>query len=74
MRNRRDRFVALAEARTNKALHDLRLIGNLANRNNYEYDAGDVKKIMRALETELTVLKDRFNQAERLAPAPFTLQ
>ena len=37
MESKRERFVRLAEARTNKTIDMIRLIGNLSNRNNYKH-------------------------------------
>ena len=63
MRDRRERFVSLAEARTEKALHAIRLLGNLANRSNYEYHDGDVEQILKALEKEIRNLKTTFQDS-----------
>jgi hypothetical protein len=52
--------VRLAEARTRKAIRDLRLIGNLSNRSNYSYGEEDVRKIFRALTEELRRAQRRF--------------
>ena len=60
MRDRRKKFVELAEARVNRAIKDLRLIGNLSNRSAYEYDEEDGRKIFRALQKELDAAKARF--------------
>lgn len=60
MIDKRSRFVELAEKRVNRAINDLRLIGNLANRHNYEYTDADARKIVVALDAELKVLKQRF--------------
>lgn len=60
MSRRRERFVVLAEKRVTRAIKDLRLIGNLANKSNYEYEDRDVDKILRTLEIELRALKRRF--------------
>lgn len=60
MRHRRQKFIALAEKRVTRTIKDLRLIGNLANKSNYEYDNRDIEKIMKVLEGELRVLKRRF--------------
>lgn len=60
MNKRRDRFVELAQKRVVRAIKDLRLIGNLANRSNYHYDKPDVEKILRTLDQELKVLRRRF--------------
>lgn len=64
METKRDRFVRLAENRTNKLINMFRLLGNLSNRNNYEYSDEDVKKIFAALEKELKTAKDKFNAVE----------
>lgn len=60
MRDKRGKFVELAEARVSRAIKDIRLIGNLANKNAYEYSEGDVKKIFRALQKECDSAKSRF--------------
>jgi len=60
--HRRERFVALAEKRVTRAIKDIRLIGNLANRSNYSYEDTDVKKIVSALDTELRNLKQQFEK------------
>ena len=57
---KRDRFVRLAEARTNKILEMMRLLGNCSSRSNYEYSDEDIKKIFSALERELKNTKNRF--------------
>ena len=59
-REKRDKFVELANKRVTKALKDLRLIGNLSNRRTYDYTDEDVKKITRALQRELDAIKVRF--------------
>lgn len=64
METKRERFVRLAENRTNKLINMMRLLGNLANRNNYEYSDEDVKKIFNTLEKELKAAKDKFNAVE----------
>lgn len=61
MKNKREKFVKLAEARVNKAIKDIRLVGNLANKNNYEYENGDTQKIFKALQKELDAAKSRFS-------------
>ena len=56
----RERFVTLAEKRVARAIKDMRLIGNLSNRSNYTYTDEDVKKIIAALNAELSNMKRRF--------------
>ncbi len=63
-RDRRERFVSLAEARTSKALQAIRLIGNLSNRSNYQYSDHDVNQIIRALNQEISDLRKRFKSDE----------
>lgn len=63
MRDSRARFIALAEARTDKALNAIRLVGNLSNRSNYDYTEAEVTQIVRALEGEIKSLKARFADA-----------
>lgn len=58
--SKRDRFVRIAEARVNKILSMMSLLGNCSNRNNYEYSQEDVKAIISTLEKELEVLKKKF--------------
>lgn len=60
MRNKRKKFIDLAEARVNRAIKDIRLIGNLANKSSYDYEDDDAKEIFRALQKELDTAKSRF--------------
>ena len=60
MRDRREKFVELAEKRVGKAIDMLRLIGNLSNSSNYEFDEEDVSKILGALDGEMRRLRSRF--------------
>jgi hypothetical protein len=60
MRDKRGKFVELANNRVNRAIKDLRLIGNLSNRSAYEYTEDDVRKIARVLQRELDHMKARF--------------
>ena len=57
---KRERFKKVAVARTNKILNDLRLLGNCSNKNNYQYDEKDLKKIFSAIENELKKTKAKF--------------
>jgi len=60
VRDKRQKFIQLAEARVARALNDIRLIGNLSNRSAYEYADDDIRKIFRALQKELDAAKSRF--------------
>ena len=59
-RDKRSKFVELATRRVNRAIRDLRLVGNLSNAAAYDYTEDDVKKIARALQRELDSIKARF--------------
>lgn len=61
MNKRRERFINVGERRVNNALKAINLIGNLANKSNYEYSPGEIKKIEKALKTELTNTMDKFH-------------
>lgn len=73
MRDRRERFVSLAEARTDRALNAIRLLGNLSNRSNYDYSDADVAKIIKALEAEMRTLKARFAESAGARDRKFRL-
>ncbi len=64
MENKRDRFVRLAEARTNKTIDMIRLLGNCANKSNYDYTEADVQKIFSTIEKELKSAKMKFSLNE----------
>lgn len=60
-----DKFRRLAQTRVNRAINDIRLIGNLSNRNNYDYTSEEVDKIFRALDSELKQVRARFLEGAR---------
>ena len=60
MSDKRDNFIRLAEGRVTRAIDSIRVIGNLSNRSNYEYTEEDSKKIIEALQSEISALKAQF--------------
>tara|TARA_B110000444_G_C18630914_1_gene496779 strand:+ start:256 stop:501 length:246 start_codon:yes stop_codon:yes gene_type:complete len=58
----RDRFEKLAPIRMQAALKYLRLIGNLSNKNNYEYSDTEANKIMNDLKLAFEDLRAKFAQ------------
>lgn len=72
-RNKRQKFKELAEKRVTKALKDIKLVGNLANRANYEYDKSDAQKIVSALEKEVRIVKARFEDTDSDQSVTFKL-
>jgi len=53
-------FKRLAGNRTNNVIRNLRLLGNLSNKNNYSYTEQDFKRIFGIVENELRLAKSRF--------------
>lgn len=57
---KREKFVRLAEARTNKTIEMLRLLGNCSSKANYEYTDDDIRKIFSTIDKEVKNTKNRF--------------
>lgn len=72
--SKRERFVRLAEARTNKILDMIQLLGNCANANTYEYTQQDVDQIFSAIEAELREAKKKYQKVESNRTSKFTLK
>ena len=70
-RIKREKFIKLAERRTNKAIKAIELIGNLGKRSVYEYGAPDAEKIIAALDQAVDNLKTRLDGEK--SPASFKL-
>jgi hypothetical protein len=51
--NKRDNFKRIAEARTNKIIDGISLLGNLSNHSFYEYTDEEIEKIFAAIQAEL---------------------
>ncbi len=71
---KRERFVRLAEARTNKILDMMKLLGNCSSKSNYEFTDEDVKKIFGVLERELKNTRNKFNGTDIQKEDRFTLE
>ena len=69
----RKKFVELAEKRVNRALKDIKLIGNLSNRSNYSYENNDAKAIIAALNKAVSEVKARFDRKGDEAESVFKL-
>lgn len=70
---KREKFVRLAEARTNKIIDMLQLLGNCSNSSAYDYSQEDVDKIFSAIESEVKEARKKFNKIERKKSTRFTL-
>ena len=60
METKKERFVRIAENRTNKIIDMLDLLGNCANKSNYDYSDEDVRRIFSAIENSTKVCKMKF--------------
>lgn len=54
------KFIELAEKRTNKALENIRLLGNLSSKQNYSYTDAEVRKMIKALRDAISETEARF--------------
>ena len=70
----RTKFVRLAEARTNKIINMLQLLGNCSNTSVYDYTQKDVDKIFAAIEAEVKEARKKFNKTESHKSTRFTLE
>jgi hypothetical protein len=72
--SKRDRFVRLAEARTNKIIDMIQLLGNCSNTAHYDFSQQDVDQIFAAIETELRETKKKFQRIESNKTTHFKLK
>ncbi len=61
--DKREKFVRLAEGRTQSALEAIRKIGNLSNRRAYEYSDADIKKIIKTLREATNAVEHKFGSS-----------
>lgn len=71
--SKRDRFIRIAEARTNKIIDMLRLLSNCSNKGNYDYTEEDIRQIFNAIEHEVKEAKNAFIDSENRTET-FTLK
>jgi hypothetical protein len=62
---KRERFVRLANKRTNEVLDKLRILGGCANRRMYEYTESDVKNIFKSIDDEHKRIRGLFTEDKR---------
>lgn len=60
-----ERFKRLAKQRGDRVLNDVHLLGNLSNRNNYDYSEAEVRKLFGAIEEELKIAKSKFVSSKK---------
>ena len=59
------RFCRLAEARVNKIIKMIRLLGNCSGKAVYQYDSEQVEQIFTAIQSELDTVRRRFYTGKR---------
>lgn len=62
---KQQRFRRLATQRTNAVLHRLQILGHCANPQLYDYSEEDVRKIFRAIDSEVKAIKAKFSNSSR---------
>lgn len=60
---KREKFIKLAEGRTQAALSAIRKIGNLSNKRAYSFSESDVKKIVKVLRDAVTETERKFGSS-----------
>lgn len=68
------KFERIAERRVNETLRSLRLLGNLADRRNYDYSEEQVNLILNAIDREYRTLRSRFKAETASENAPFSFR
>ena len=74
MSGKREKFLELANNRVNRAIKDIRLIGNLSNRSAYVYEEKDVRKIFLVIQRELEAARSRFSENGSRSDSDFRLE
>lgn len=60
---KRERFLRVAPARTDKILNLIRLLGNCANTSNYSYTNDEISKIFNSIRKELDIQETKFHDS-----------
>ena len=63
--NKSDRFIRVAEKRVRAILHNIKLLRQTANRNNYEFSDAQRKKIFSAIRAALNEADGAFKGRDR---------
>jgi len=59
--SRNERFRRLAASRGDRLIREISLLGNLANRKNYEYSEDEVDALFGPIEAELREIRAQFD-------------
>lgn len=72
--SKREKFVRIAESRTNKILKMIDSLGNCSNTNAYEYTNEDVTQIFDAIESSVKDIKRKFQADSKDKIGKFSLK
>lgn len=61
----KEKFKRLAILRTNAVIQRLRILSNLSNRHQYDYEDEDIEKIFSAINKQLKTAKVKFLRNEK---------
>jgi len=73
MTKKHEKFRELAEGRTNKALEAILRLGKLSNRQLYEWDDAEIKKIVKVLRDAISDVDSKFNAPKGVKENKFKL-
>ena len=72
-RNKREKFLELANKRVSRTLKDIGLVANLANRRNYDYTEEESRKIVKTLQAKVDQVKRDFESGLETSKNKFEL-
>ncbi len=70
-KSRKERFKDVAGRRVQKVLNDLDSLSNCANKSTYEYTDEEVRKMLRAINEKVTLLKVAFSASSKAGKQTF---
>jgi len=68
---KKDRFKNVAGRRVQKVLDDLESLSKCANKNTYEYSDEEVRKMLKAINEKVLLLKSAFSASSRSGKQTF---
>ncbi|ULQ50974.1 hypothetical protein [Flavihumibacter fluvii] len=68
---KKDRFKSVASRRVQKVLDDLDSLSKCSNRSTYEYGEEDIKRMMKAINEKVTLLKASFESNSKTGKQTF---
>lgn len=63
--SKRERFLYLAEKRTNSIISQLRILSHCSNKALYEYSDAEIEKIFEAIENSISDARSKFRSKKK---------